>query len=147
MDGVPVLRDKNILLLRSMEIRYREVRLMRFDTTDISTLIKIAFRRIPAMGVMYYVLIILMRNCEEIVHAPFFHCPLSVALMFLVTPDSIKVLCNYLDCKRDRKTVGVPLSVYLYVISVIFFNYADGYYLAGSLLRLMRWSVTIPYSK
>jgi len=98
------LRDKNILLLRNMEIRYREVRLMRFDTTDISTSIKIAFRRIPATIMSY-------------IH--YFHTKKLYALFFLsiichadTSRDSIKVVGNYVDYYRDHKTIGVP-SIYI----------------------------------
>jgi len=63
-----------------MEIRYREVRLMRFDTTDISTSIKIAFRRIPA-AIMSYIHYF---HAKKLYTRSFF-CPLSVTLILLVT--------------------------------------------------------------
>jgi len=62
-----------------MEIRYREVRLMRFDTTDISISIKIAFRRIPA-AIMSYIHYFHAKKLYTL-----FSVPLSVTLILLVT--------------------------------------------------------------
>lgn len=74
---------------------------MRLDT-DISS-IKIAFRRIPA-GATHSLspCEIAKKNYYASVFL-FFFFHLSVALMLLVFPDSVKTACNYFDYYRNDK--------------------------------------------
>jgi len=121
------LRDKNILLLRNMEIRYCEVRLTRFDIADISASI-IAFYRIPSD-----ITFIVLRNYKKITYGFFFYL-LFVASHWCFSWLDIKVVYNYFDYYRNHKTVDVPLSVYhqCYLL-----NYTHIHYLMRSLLRFL----------